>query len=138
PGDPGVTENLTLDNANVKDRIETAISDEFDERGFVRDPNAPDFFVKYYLGFGEELNRRNIENYYEYMHYSVFVPRVTMSYTDVWETGTLILDVIDAPQKRLVWRAYAETEVNPQAGPRENGPKLKKAVGMMLDKFPPK
>jgi hypothetical protein len=73
-----------------------------------------------------------------YLNYSVFIPHVTQSYTEVWETGTVILDVIDADNKKLVWRGTAETEVNPQAGPRENGPKLQKAIKMMLEKFPPK
>jgi len=138
PGDAGVTENLTIDDAEVKERIEKAIDEGFWARGYERTSGAPDFFVKYYVGYGEELNTRNIENYYEYMNYAVFVPRVTRTYTDVWEQGTMIIDVIDANQKKLVWRGYAWTEVNPQAGPRENEPKLKKAITEMLEKFPPK
>jgi hypothetical protein len=138
PGDPGVTENLMVDDENVHKRIEDAIDEGFRNIGYDRTSGAPDFFVKYYLGYGEEINKRNIENYYAYLNYSVFVPTVTQSYTEVWETGTMIIDVIDAEQKKLVWRGTAVTEVNPQAGPRENEPKLKKAIKMMLEKFPPK
>jgi len=138
PGDHGMTENLMVDDENVRKRIEGAIDEGFRAIGYDRTSGAPDFFVKYYLGYGEEINKRNIENYYAYMNYAVFVPTVTQSYIEVWETGTLIIDVIDVDEKKLVWRGLAETEVNPQAGPRENEPKLKKAIKMMLEKFPPK
>jgi hypothetical protein len=138
PGESGVTENLVVDDASVKERIESAIDEGFKSIGYERTSGAPDFFVKYYLGYGQEINTRNIENYYAYLNYAVFVPHVKQSYTDVWETGTLIIDVIDAEGKKLVWRGYAETDVNPQAGPRENEPKLQKAIKMTLEKFPQK
>jgi hypothetical protein len=138
PGDPGVTENLMIDDPSVRKRMEDAVDEGFRNIGYERTSGAPDFFVKYFLGYGDEINRRNIENYYAYLNYAVFIPQVTQSYTEVWETGTVILDVIDAENKKLVWRGTAETEVNPQAGPRENGPKLQKAIKMMLEKFPPK
>ncbi|UCH83770.1 MAG: DUF4136 domain-containing protein [Candidatus Latescibacterota bacterium] len=138
PGDAGVTESLTIDNAEVRERIEKVVEEGFWAKGYERTSGAADFYVKYYVGYGEELNTRNIENYYEYMNYSVFVPRVTRTYTDVWEQGTIIIDIIDADAKKLVWRGNAWTEVNPQAGPRENEPKLKEAVKKILEDFPPK
>ena len=118
PGDPGVTENLMIDDASVKEHIEGAVTEGFRNIGYERTSGAPDFFVKYYLGYGEDVNTRNIENYYAYMNYSVFIPQVTHSYTEMWETGTMIIDVIDADKKKLVWRGLMETDVNPQAGPR--------------------
>ena len=88
--------------------------------------------------FDEQINARNIENYYQYFNYAVFSPYVTSSYTEVYDLGTLIIDVLDRRTKTHVWRGAAQTKVNTQAGPRENEPKMREAAKKILEDFPPK
>jgi hypothetical protein len=138
PGEPRPTGYRTLDDPALVARLQSAISDALTQRGFQRVTEDPDFYVAYNLAFSEQINARNIENYYQYINYSVFVPYVTSSYTEVYDLGTLIVDILDRRAKTHVWRGAAQTKVNTQAGPRENEPKLREAARKILGDFPPK
>jgi hypothetical protein len=48
--------------------------------------------------------------------------------------GTLVIGVVDAKSRSLVWRGTAAGEVS---GPDHSGQKLEKAVQKMFARFPP-
>jgi hypothetical protein len=50
--------------------------------------------------------------------------------------GTLVLDFYDSNSKHLVWRGIANDQLSDK--PEKNTQKLQKAIGKMLDKFPPR
>lgn len=137
PGGAAESEDRRLNDPKVRERIERVIEGAFVGRGYSRDPASPDFHVNYYVILGEEISERRIGNFAEYENYTVFVPGWTSTYTDVYETGTVIVDVLDIREQRLVWRGSVQAEINPQAGPRENEPKIKKALTKLLERFPP-
>jgi len=138
PGAPPETGDRRLDSPQVRERIARVIAEEFAGRGFPRGSETPDFYVIYHAALDQQITARNIENYYQYINYTVFVPHVTSSYTEVWDIGTLIVDVFNAKTRTLVWRGTSRVEFNYQAGPRENEPIIRKAVQKMLEGFPPK
>jgi hypothetical protein len=138
PGGPPETGDRRLDSAQFRERIGRLIGEEFAARGFPLSTDKPDFYVIYHAALDQELKSRNIENYYEYINYAVFSPRVTSSYTEGWDIGTLLIDVFDVKTHSLVWRGTSRIELNYQAGPRENEPIIRKALQKMLEKFPPK
>ncbi len=51
--------------------------------------------------------------------------------------GTLIVDLVDAKQKELVWRGTASDTLKPEASPEEREKALAKAVAEMFAKYPP-
>jgi len=138
PGEPRPTGYRTLDDPALAARLQGAIENGFSLRGLQKASQDPDFFVAYHLAFAEKINARNIENYYQYINYAVFAPYVTSSYTEVYDLGTLIIDVLDRRTKTHVWRGAAQTNVNTQAGPRENEPKMREVARRILEDFPPK
>ena len=138
PGGPPETGDRRLDSPQVRERIGRVIEEEFAGHGFPRGSETPDFYVIYHAALDQEITKRNIENYYAYINYTVFVPQVTSSYTEVWDIGTLIVDVFDVKTRTLAWRGTSRIEFNYQAGPRENEPIIRKAVSKMLEGFPPK
>ena len=138
PGEPRPTGYRGLDDPAVNARLQGAIENGFSLRGLQKSSENPDFYVAYHLAFAEQINSRNIENYYQYINYAVFAPYVTSSYTEVYDLGTLIIDVLDCRTKTHVWRGAAQTKVNSQAGPRENEPKMRDAARKILKDFPPK
>jgi len=138
PGGPPETGDRRLDSAQFRERITRLIGEEFAARGFQLSPDTPEFHVIYHAALDQELKSRNIENYYEYINYAVFSPRVTSSYTESWDIGTLLIDVFDVKTRSLVWRGTSRIELNYQAGPKENEPIIRKAVQEMLKGFPPK
>jgi len=137
PGEPRPTGYRGLDDPAVNARIQGAIENGLSLRDMKKSSNSPDFYVAYHLAFDEQINSRNIENYYQYFNYTVFAPYVTSSYTQVYDLGTLIIDVLDTRTRTHVWRGAAQTKVNTQAGPRENEPKLRDAARKILAGFPP-
>jgi len=138
PGGPPETGDRQLDSPEVRERLKRGIEDEFAARGFQMNADSPDFYVFYHAALNQAINERNIENYYQYVNYTVFVPWVTSSYTETWDVGTLIIDVFDAKTRTLVWRGTERTKMNAQAGPRENEPLIRNGVRDMLKEFPPK
>jgi hypothetical protein len=51
--------------------------------------------------------------------------------------GTLIVDLVDAKQKELVWRGTATDTLKPENSPEEKEMALAKAVAEMFAKYPP-
>jgi hypothetical protein len=53
-------------------------------------------------------------------------------------TGTLLIDIIDAASKQLVWRGTAAGEIDPGLTSRERDERIRNIVHEMLAHFPPK
>ena len=51
--------------------------------------------------------------------------------------GTLILDLIEAKSKQLVWRGMAQGTIDENASPEQRERRLNEAVMRMLANFPP-
>ena len=51
--------------------------------------------------------------------------------------GTLIVDLVDASQKQLVWRGTATKTLDPSSSPEQKQASLQKALDEMFEKFPP-
>jgi hypothetical protein len=62
-----------------------------------------------------------------------------MSTTTVTEVpvGTLIVDIVDAGKKELVWRGTASDTLNPEASPEKKEQNLQEAMAKLLANFPP-
>src|SRR5947208_3945502 len=107
------------DDANtlVKDRIETALRGALQAKGLQDKPGQADLDVGYYAG---ARSRTEVEGLPAVGPGPGFGPFWTggwwdPTYNDWWtrtyNEGTLIIDLVDTHTKRLVWRAYAQTEV---------------------------
>ena len=53
------------------------------------------------------------------------------------DKGSVMVDVVDAETRDLVWRAVADGKVNPSASPEEQTKRFAKLAKRLLDKFPP-
>jgi Domain of unknown function (DUF4136) len=61
-----------------------------------------------------------------------------MATTSTINIGTLVVDVYDPKQKKLVWRGSGTETVNPSKDPQKNQERLQKAVAKLLKNYPPK
>lgn len=138
PEEPNKPMDPRMQNPKGRERVRELIEQELIAKGFEKTPDTPDFYVHFHAALGEELNMRNIENYYEYLNYAVFTPYVTTRYTEVIDIGTLMIDFFDAESHAQIWRGTASTEYNYQAGPKENDPAIREAVKKTIQQFPPK
>jgi hypothetical protein len=120
----------------VDRRIEAAIIEQLEAKGFVRNESAPDFRITFdtatktkkridNIGVGPTPFRRY--PYYGYANYSTYI-------VEEYEEGSFIIDIIDQPSKELVWRGVYVKELGWSAPDAEA---IGKIVSKTLEKFPP-
>ncbi len=51
--------------------------------------------------------------------------------------GTLIIDLVDARERKLVWQAVASDTVNPRSSAAERDEAINQAVAKIFADFPP-
>jgi hypothetical protein len=51
--------------------------------------------------------------------------------------GTLVVDIVDAGTKAIVWRALASSDINPTTSPQKRDQKVAKAAEKMFKNYPP-
>jgi len=116
--------------------VEDVIRGELTSRKFTSaESGAADFYVAYH---GGAQDRTTVDTYgytsgwWEARGGDVYL--VGANQRTVTE-GTLVLDIVDAKSRALVWRGMAKGVV---ADPAEAAEKATKAVRRMLDNFPPR
>lgn len=110
-------------------RLEESIREELGAHGFQESTSGePDFVVGYAGGTQE---RTEIYSTYGGGYYRYHWDRIE-SYT--YTQGTLILDILDGKERRLVWRGWV-TEV--VSSPENAGPQIRAAVKKIFSAFPP-
>jgi hypothetical protein len=53
-------------------------------------------------------------------------------------TGTLIVDLVDARTKTIVWRGTAEKDINPNATPDQRDKNINRATDKLFKNYPPR
>jgi hypothetical protein len=132
-----------LDNEILEKRIRTAVDKQLAARGYRRQSTGtPDFRVAYHVALKKKLAVSTMNSYYGYRagwgwSYGTVAAGVE-SYTYEYEEGSLVIDIIAADTRRLIWRGSAQAEVNRTARPEKKQAQIDEAVAKMLERFPPK
>jgi len=133
-------EGLTkvLSQAN-HDRVLKAVKNEMIKKGFMEDAAGPDVMVNVNAVFNKTTSVSG-NNYYEYG--SVYRPYTWgpgVSYTNYdvrhYKDGSLIIDVVDASAKKLLWQGMGNKEMDTPAKDPET--EIPKAVASIMADFPP-
>ena len=111
-------------------RVHSAVNARLQLKGYALVDDNPDFFVSSH-GSSREKIQVSEWNYQPRGFYS------GGSSVHQYEEGTLLLDVIQAKDKRLVWRGTARGVINPHPTPEERTKVINEAVQKLLKDFPP-
>jgi len=136
--------NAAVINDLMKQRIEAKIEAVLATKGFVRQQGgaAPDFYVAYH-GTSQDKYDVTTQGYsyggwgggwggYYGGGMGVSTAHTTV---DQYKEGTLVIDVIEAKERAMVWRGTAKDAVHSQEEARE---KVDEAIPMILEDFPPR
>jgi hypothetical protein len=99
----------------------------------------PDIVIHYYVLIGP-----NSESQFRGQFVGAVPPwglpdfAMTTTSFKVFEQGTVVLDLMDAARKEIVWRGIAETEIQRQRTLAEREVRIRSGVADLLKKFPPK
>jgi len=135
PGPQEATGDRRLDNALLDTRIRTAIDMQLHSKGYTASANgSPEFFVAYHVGMKDMMKGSSTQNYIGDRAQGTYT---TLSDIQPYKEGALLIDIVDAASKQLVWQASALTEVDQGLTPKEREERITNIVRAMLSHFPP-
>jgi hypothetical protein len=128
-------------NPMVIRRIEEAIALALGDKGFQRTNTKPDFLIAIHL---ESKDKFDMQNWgYTYAPYDLY-----WRGSGYWGTGgisvhqyqqgTLIIDVVKAADKELVWRGVGTKALSPNPTPKTMDRSVNQVVSKILANFPPR
>jgi len=136
PGAQEVIGDKRVDNSLVDSRIRTAVGARLQAKGYTASVNGkPDFYVAYHVAVKDRMKGSSTQRYIGDYAYGTYT---TISDVRSYNEGDLLVDIIDAASKRLVWRSSAQAEVDPGMTPEERDKRIGRVVDQMLSSFPPK
>jgi hypothetical protein len=120
-----------VDLEALDSRVKSAVDEVLSEKGFSRlTSGEPDFLVVYNV----TLDRKVIATTLDSTHAATRPPGwASFDY----EEGTLILNILKADTRKLMWQGRAQDEVSFVANPEKRKEQINKAVRLMLEDFPP-
>lgn len=111
-------------------RIRTAVEAELTARGYPKvEPQSASFLVAYDAAVGKQIESHPTSSPARYGWGTE---------VSVYDEGTLVIDIVDAGSKSLVWRGVARGAVHPDSTPEERDERIRSAVKQVLDRFPPR
>ena len=136
----GPVNNPILDSQILEERVQRAVVADLTARGYrqVASEQSPDFLVTYHTVSKQKLESSpasfsiGFGGYYPSGFSNVLVP--IGNTVQSREQGTLMLDIINAQSKRLVWRGWTKDWIS-QDNYSEQA--VSKDVQQILAKFPP-
>ncbi|MDQ7048496.1 MAG: DUF4136 domain-containing protein [Enterobacterales bacterium] len=128
---------ITLDERRNINAIESTLN----RKGFTKAKQSDD--ADFLLSIQTVTDKKtNVDSFYRgWGYYSLGWPAYnTTTYIREYEIGTLVLDVIDASKKEVVWRGTIASRIgiNKNLTPDQRASKALKYAEILLIRFPPK
>ncbi len=129
-------------NAALEKMIRAGVDRALIEKGYrFADDGRPDFLVAEYVSLQEKLDSRTFQRVYGYDRgmgpTEGRSPYDSKTRVETYEAGTLVVDVLDAATREVVWRGTAEGKVDPQLDSEKRRQRLREVARRMLAAFPP-
>lgn len=138
------------DNAETKEvttllskRVRSALAESLQAQGkSMVDEAQADFWVAYHTSVEKRID---VDTYYQawgiqpYWWYGTRHRNAHFPTTRVreYKIGTLVVDIIEAKTKSVIWSSSAENTLSKYLTPQEREEKIRKVVNAMLAEFPP-
>jgi hypothetical protein len=134
PADALPTGDPRLDqNPFFKDHVQGAVEKRLAARGIeLSTSGTPDLLIHYHANIRQRIDVNRVDRTYGYCS-AGDCPAETIEY----ESGTLVLDIIDARTNRLIWRGWAQNSVaDILDDPDRMARTIDEAVTRMLERLP--
>jgi hypothetical protein len=145
PGGTPPTGDPRLDNPLLHGRIEAAVDRSLTAQGYTRvQDGTPDFYANYHLSTEQRLDVRTMNHMYmggpHRRHWGGAGwggVGWTETHVSQYEVGTLVVDFLDTPARRLVWRGSGTRRLSRDLQPDRMTQRVNEAVEEVLAQFPP-
>lgn len=142
-----------VDSDLVQARVERAVDEQLRAQGLqrVEGADAAQLLVAYHIGEEERIDIDTFHSWYGYypcwgcFGYAGYGPRYGYGYDpfgpDIWvreyTQGKLMIDLVDAETRKLVWRGVAERRMPTLRTPAERDAYIRETVSAIFQKLPP-
>lgn len=145
---PGVEKRTTdprLRDTELDQRVREYVDRELQARGYQKENfTDPDFWVGYYTVIESQVDKQTVRvNMGMPPRHTGAIgggsfgsPMQEIDMSRYYDQGTLILDIVDARENKVIWRASAEAEVQEKAKIEARRARLSKAIAKMLESIP--
>jgi hypothetical protein len=120
------------------ERIVAAVDAQLAQRGLMKaaSVDAADVLVAYHASFDKNLRITGFSS--GWGGYRFGGMRTGTATTEEILVGTLVIDVVQANTKTIVWRGTATGEVNTKANPEKRDKNINRAAAKIFKNYPPK
>jgi hypothetical protein len=123
-------------NTLLDKRIHSAVDAQMAAKGFTPTEDNPDVFVVYHTGLKDKVDVTDWGYTYAGSYWGGGLGRNVDVYQ--YTEGTLIVDIVNASNKQLVWRGSATGVVEPGRTPEQMEARVNDVVSRIFDNYPPK
>ena len=124
-----------VDLAAVDKRIVTALEAELKRKGLTRRTENPDLLISYALAMDAPLTGADFNAAYA-EDFPISLPEPEPGQDLSYHQGALIVDVVDADSRNLLWRGGIMAGVTMDVGEREKSRRVRHAVRILFEHFP--
>jgi hypothetical protein len=126
-----------LPDALINQRIVTAINAQLAAKGLrlVERSDNPDLLVGYHAAFDVDVQINGFGSGWGGFRYPGSFSGAARA--DEIVTGTLIVDMVDAASRTIVWRGTATKEININAKPAQRDKNIARATEKLFKNYPP-
>ena len=128
----------------LESRLRKVVAEQLRLKGFQQDSERPDFLIAYHVAVEQRLSVTYLNELYGYgpdwgyaRHRRLYGYPGRPARVSEYQQGTLILDVVRATDRQLIWRGAASDEVYPDLSPQARERRIGDAVEKILAPFPP-
>jgi Domain of unknown function (DUF4136) len=142
-GDVKVLEATDDNPAALKARLEPiivpAVEQNLARRGFTKTTGTPDLHLSYYVLVGPNINSQTMGQFLRPVPMWGLPPFAPATQSlEIYEQGSLILDIALASADSMIWRGSARAEIDRQKSDAARTQRIQDGVAEMLKKFPPR
>ena len=138
-------DNPDLDQISEQ-RLQGSLDRALQAKGLTEARGEPDLWVGWQVVFDEEVSYNTVNSYYGGgwgyggwygPGYSGMGMGTSRTYENRVTMGTMIIDIFQADNKKLVWRGTGETQIQEIRDPVERQQRIDQIVDKILESFPP-
>jgi hypothetical protein len=123
-----------LVDARVRFSMRQALTAQGFEEGTVEDA---DFLVTYYLALDTGIDVRTVHTSFGYSRRGWGHRVATTTRVQQYERGTMLIDVLEPRERRLVWRGSTNSRLSQRSNPAQRQVQIAEAVSSIMERFPP-
>ncbi len=141
-----VSTDTRINNDLIVSRVRSAVEKNLEERGLVKTDNASaDMLVSWFGAIDTKLQVESIDHFYSPYGYGPLhresrwaggVAGMRTTTAREYEVGTLVIDVLDPVQHKLIWRSTGQDRIGKNKKPEEVTRGINEAVRAIMKDFP--